>query len=73
MHASAMDLGRRFFATYARVRPGLRIIDIGAQDVNGSLRSAPPADAEYVGVDFVQAKGGDVVIRSIDGPSNSRE
>jgi hypothetical protein len=41
--------------------------------VSGSLRSVAPADAEYVGVDFVQAKGGDVVIRSIDGPSNSRE
>ena len=62
MHTSAMDFGRRFFETYARSRPGLRIIDIGAQDVNGSLRSVAPADAEYVGVDFVAGKGVDVVI-----------
>jgi hypothetical protein len=68
-----MDLGPRFFATCGRSRPGLHITDVGAQDVSGSLRSVAPADAEYVGVDFVQAKGGDVVIRSINGPSNSRE
>lgn len=62
MHTSAMEFGRRFFATYASARPGLHIIDIGAQDVNGSLRSVAPADAKYVGVDFVAGKGVDVII-----------
>jgi len=62
MHITAMDFGRRFFETYAGSRPGLRIIDIGAQDVNGSLRSVAPSDAEYVGVDFVAGKGVDVII-----------
>jgi SAM-dependent methyltransferase len=57
-----MDFGQRFFETYAGSRPCLRIIDIGAQDVNGSLRPVAPADAEYVGVDFVAGKGVDVII-----------
>lgn len=62
MHTSALDLGRRFFTAYAQPGRPLRILDIGAQDVNGSLRSVAPAGAEYVGVDFVEGKGVDVVI-----------
>lgn len=62
MHDSALDLGRRFFDAYCGRFPSPRIIDIGAQDVNGSLRSVAPAAGEYVGVDFVDGKGVDVVI-----------
>ena len=57
-----MSLGDRFFRTYERARTGLKIIDIGAQDVNGSLREVAPAGCAYVGVDFMQARGVDVVI-----------
>ena len=57
-----MDLGRRFFRTYERGRTSLKVIDIGAQDVNGSLREVAPPKCDYVGVDFMQAKGVDVVI-----------
>lgn len=38
------------------------MIEIGSQDVNGSLRSTCPSHFEYIGVDFVQGKGVDVVI-----------
>jgi len=60
MHMTALDHGSRFFKTYAK--DGDSIVDIGAQDVNGSLRSHAPVSAKYVGVDFVAGKGVDVVI-----------
>lgn len=60
MHKTAMKHGRLFFETY--VRPPARILDIGAQDVNGSLRSVAPPECDYVGVDFVASKGVDVII-----------
>jgi len=65
MHTTAMANCAAFFDTYAgSFEPGTRprIIEIGSQDVNGSLREVAPADFEYVGVDFVTGKGVDVVI-----------
>ncbi len=38
------------------------IVEIGAQDVNGSLREVAPQGARYIGVDFVVGKGVDVVL-----------
>jgi SAM-dependent methyltransferase len=62
MHDTALKFGRYFFETYM-VRDGRqRIIDIGAQDVRGSLRSVAPEGNEYIGVDFVAGRGVDVVI-----------
>ncbi|MDR0498812.1 MAG: class I SAM-dependent methyltransferase [Holophagales bacterium] len=40
----------------------LKIIEIGSQDVNGSIRSAAPPNCKYIGVDFVEGKGVDVVL-----------
>jgi SAM-dependent methyltransferase len=52
-----------FFKTYAPHFPdGAKVLDIGAQDVNGSIRTVTPPRFEYVGVDFCEAKGVDVVI-----------
>jgi SAM-dependent methyltransferase len=65
MHASALDLGREFFKIYANTtgkNTQQTIIDIGAQDVNGSLRSEAPADYQYIGVDFIEGKGVDVIM-----------
>lgn len=62
MHDTAMQFGSVFFKTYLSNARGLKIVDIGSQDVNGSLRSVAPPDNEYVGVDFVAGKGVDVVI-----------
>jgi len=50
MHDTALDYGKVFFQTYVGDGQGLLIVDIGAQDVNGSLRS------------FAEGKGVDVVI-----------
>ena len=62
MHQSAMEHGKLFFDTYLNHSSDLKILDIGAQDVNGSLRSIAPKNNEYVGVDFCEANGVDIVL-----------
>ena len=62
MHDTALDLGGKFFVTYASNKTGLLIVDVGAQDVNGSLRSLAPNGNKFVGVDFVEGKGVDVIL-----------
>lgn len=62
MHDTAMEFGSRFFNTYLKKPDGLHIVDIGAQDVNGSLRSVAPKTALYTGVDFEMGNGVDIVI-----------
>jgi SAM-dependent methyltransferase len=62
MHDSAMKYGAAFFNAYLKNTKDLTIVDIGSQDVNGSLRSVAPPNNKYIGVDFVEAKGVDVVI-----------
>ena len=62
MHGTAMEHGAAFFNIYLNNAKDLTIIDIGSQDVNGSLRSVAPPNCKYIGVDFVEAKGVDIVI-----------
>lgn len=62
MHDTAMQIGELFFKTYCKDSPSIKVVDIGSQDVNGSLRSVAPANCEYVGVDFQEGNGVDVVI-----------
>lgn len=62
MHKTAMEHGKLFFDTYVGDRSGLRIVEIGAQDVNGSIRTYAAPGNEYVGVDFVETHGVDVVL-----------
>lgn len=62
MHDTALKFGQVFFNTYLHGKSGLTIIDLGAQDVTGSLKSVAPPGNKYIGVDFVEGKGVDVVI-----------
>jgi SAM-dependent methyltransferase len=62
MHHSAMEYGRLFFSQYTKENSNLKIVDIGSQDVNGSLRSVSLTGNEFIGVDFVEGKGVDVII-----------
>lgn len=62
MHLSAMNNGKAFFDVYAECVLEGRLIDIGAQDVQGSLKKVCPAHLAYTGVDFVAGKGVDVVL-----------
>ena len=57
-----MDFGQKFFNAYVKDGEGLTIVDIGSQDVNGSLRSVAPKSSKYIGVDFVEGNGVDVII-----------
>ncbi|MBC7205353.1 MAG: class I SAM-dependent methyltransferase [Methyloversatilis sp.] len=62
MHPSAMENGRLFFATYVDPSAPALILDIGSQDINGSLRQLAPPGARYVGLDFAAGRGVDVVL-----------
>ena len=57
-----MSNGKRFFDTYVAKMPGPTIVEIGSQNVNGSLREVSPAGARYIGLDFVEGEGVDVVL-----------
>ncbi len=62
MHKTALLNAKAFFDTYAANSQGMIVVDIGAQDVNGSLRSVAPTQVKYIGVDFVAGKGVDVIL-----------
>jgi SAM-dependent methyltransferase len=62
MHDTAMRYGKLFFEVYVPDSKTITIVDLGAQDVNGSLRTVAPPSCNYIGVDFEKARGVDVVI-----------
>lgn len=64
MHPTAIYNCKHFFDTYAGAfqRPGTKVIEIGSQDVNGSLRDCCPSAFEYLGADLVSGKGVDVIL-----------
>ena len=64
MHPTAMNNCQSFFQAYAKDFTGskIRVVEIGSQDVNGSLRQVCPPEFEYIGVDFEAAKGVDIVL-----------
>ena len=65
MHPTALKNGQEFFDVYSKFFNNARstqVIEIGSQDVNGSLRSVAPQAFEYIGVDFQAAKGVDIVL-----------
>lgn len=63
MHPSAMDNARLFFESYVGTSRPATVMDLGSQDVNGSLRSLCPANVTYTGVDFVKGRNVDVVLQ----------
>jgi SAM-dependent methyltransferase len=60
MHDTALEFGKLFFETYYKDATGLTIVEIGAQNVNGSLGVTSPPGNKYIGVDCVE--GADVVL-----------
>jgi len=62
MHDSAYRNAKRFFEVYgAHIKTG-KVVEIGAQDVNGTIRTTAPPWLEYVGVDYQAGKGVDLVL-----------
>jgi SAM-dependent methyltransferase len=65
MHPTAMNNCKSFFDAYAEffnMDKSTKIIEIGSQDVNGSIRATAPQEFSYVGVDFQKANGVDIVL-----------
>lgn len=60
MHASAMEAARKFAEEHVSVTHQ-RVADIGALDMNGSMRGLF-AGREYVGMDIEPGKGVDMVL-----------
>ncbi len=62
MHPSAMELGKLFFDAYVMPERQVTVIDIGAQNINGSLKEVCPAQVNYIGVDCMGGEGVDIVL-----------
>lgn len=65
MHSSAIENCKNFYESYAPAfssQQNVKVVEIGSQDVNGSLRPLAPHHFEYIGVDFVKGKGVDIVL-----------
>ena len=61
MHDTAYEHGRLFFDLY--ITDATRtVVDLGSQDVNGTLRDHCPHGVLYIGLDVMPAKGVDVVL-----------
>lgn len=61
-HETGFRNAKRFYDTYVEPLGAVQVIEIGSQDVNGSIRQYFPAPITYIGVDFADAKGVDVVL-----------
>ncbi len=51
-----------FFQTYIPDGEKKVIVEIGSQNVNGSIREVAPKGAKYIGVDFAKGKGVDIIL-----------
>ena len=67
MHPSAMFYAEKFFHSYKKIPDKAKILEIGSQNVNGTLRDLKPIGSDYIGIDFVDGIGVDKVI---DDPYN---
>jgi SAM-dependent methyltransferase len=62
MHQTAMKNAQAFYDAYVRHLGPVTVLEIGSQDVNGSIRSCFGSDVSYIGVDFADANGVDIVL-----------
>lgn len=60
MHTTAYLTGKCFFEVYGYKEA--RVLEIGSQNVNGALRDHAVNPDNYVGVDFCDGKGVDIVL-----------
>jgi SAM-dependent methyltransferase len=61
MHDTAYEHGRLFFELYGS-EAFHTVVELGSQDVNGSLRDHCPPGTHYIGMDVMVAKGVDLVV-----------
>jgi GT2 family glycosyltransferase/SAM-dependent methyltransferase len=65
MHETALFYSKHFVDTYLKNADftKIKIVEIGSLDVNGTIRSNFPKNANYTGLDFNSGKGVDVVLQ----------
>lgn len=61
-HRSAFRNAERFYDSYLKRLGSITVVEIGSQNVNGSIRQYFPAPIKYIGVDFADAAGVDIVL-----------
>lgn len=62
MHPTCLKYAKMFFNSYLKNIQNPTIVDIGSQNINGSLRDVAPPNATYVGLDFEQGNGVDILL-----------
>ena len=64
MHYTAKLNCELFFSTYKKYfnDSTVKVIDIGSQDINGSLKEVCPKNFKYIGVDFQKGKNVDIIL-----------
>lgn len=63
MHPTAFSNCQDFFNVYGNFfGSNTNVVEIGSYDANGSLKSLVPSNFNYVGVDFCEGKGVDIVL-----------
>jgi SAM-dependent methyltransferase len=63
LHNTAKTIADLFFKTYAgNHNNNAIVVDIGSQNINGSLKEVCPKNMQYIGVDFAPGSGVDIVM-----------
>lgn len=63
MHLSAHNNAKRFYETYVEASKYPKIVEVGSQNVNGSLRPIFENAGTYTGLDFAPGNGVDIVLK----------
>jgi SAM-dependent methyltransferase len=62
VHRTAIANAKLFFATYVRPLGEVTVVEIGSQNVNGTIRDEF-VGVKYIGLDFADARGVDIVLQ----------
>ena len=62
MHTSAYNHAKRFYDAYVSDLKEPNIVEIGSQNVNGSIRPIFENAGKYTGIDFAPGEGVDIVL-----------
>ena len=66
MHTSVMEWVSQKVLQYGLAAPGVRVLEVGSRNVNGTVRPLFQGVEAYIGVDFMEGPGVDVVMDAHD-------
>jgi predicted SAM-dependent methyltransferase len=64
MHESAMNNAKVFFGAFTNNKDAGIVVDIGSQNVNGTLKTIVPKKFNYIGVDYQRGPNVDLVLEN---------